>query len=75
MELCEPLSFKGRKGGGLPGGRTGYADASLTPKYDWQKYEYTYKLWGRVLYNPATVPPATDAGREGAGVRPAGSCR
>jgi hypothetical protein len=58
VEWCEPLSFKGRKGGGLPGGRTGYADASLAPKYDFQKYDYTYKLWGRALYNPATVPQA-----------------
>ncbi len=59
VEWCEPLSFKGRKGGGLPGGRTGYADPSLTPKYDFQKYEYTYRLWGRGLYNPAAVPPAS----------------
>jgi hypothetical protein len=61
VEWCEPLSFKGRKGGGLPGGRTGLADASLTPKYDFQKYEYSYKLWGRALYNPATVPQAETA--------------
>ncbi len=26
VELCEPLSFKGRMGSGLPGGRDGYAD-------------------------------------------------
>lgn len=26
MELCEPLSFKGRLGSGLPGGRNAYAD-------------------------------------------------
>ena len=56
VEWCEPLSFKGRKGGGLPGSRTGLIDP---PKYDFQKYEYTYKLWGRAFYNPATVPPAT----------------
>ncbi len=31
MELFEPLSFKGRKGSGLPGGRDAYADASLRP--------------------------------------------
>ena len=34
MELCEPLSFKGRKGSGLPGGRTAYADPSLAPAVD-----------------------------------------
>jgi hypothetical protein len=53
MELFEPLSFKGRKGSGLPGGRGAYADASLRPAGgDWQKYLYTYRLWGRLLYNP-----------------------
>jgi hypothetical protein len=59
VEWCEPLSFKGRKGGGLPGGRTGYADWTLAPKWDWQKFEYTYKLWGRMLYNPASDIKAT----------------
>jgi hypothetical protein len=39
MELMEPLSFKGRKGSGLPGGRDAYADASLRPKGgDFEKY-------------------------------------
>jgi hypothetical protein len=58
IEICEPLSFKGRKGSGLPGGRTGYADASLVPARDWQKYAYTYRVWGRLLYNPDTPPEA-----------------
>jgi hypothetical protein len=52
VELCEPLFFKGREGSGLPGGRCGYADKSLNPERDWQKYEYTYRVWGRLLYNP-----------------------
>lgn len=53
VELCEPLSFKGRKGSGLPGQRTGYADKSLQPAGgDWEKYRYYYRLWGRLLYNP-----------------------
>jgi hypothetical protein len=57
MEICEPLSFKGRKGSGLPGGRDAYADASLQPAGgDWEKYLYTYRLWGRLLYNPDTPP-------------------
>jgi len=30
-EIFDPLSFKGRKGSGLPGGRDGYADPSLQP--------------------------------------------
>jgi len=55
-ELFEPLSFKGRRGSGIPGGRCGYADESLEPSQDWQKYEYTYRLWGRLLYNPQTEP-------------------
>jgi hypothetical protein len=56
IELCEPLSFKGRKGSGLSGGRTGYADSSLVPKQDWQKYSYSYRVWGRLLDNPDTPP-------------------
>jgi hypothetical protein len=56
MELCEPLSFKGRKGSGRPGGRNAYADASLKPAADWEKYRYTYRLWGRLLYNPESPP-------------------
>ena len=59
VEWCEPLSFKGKKGGGLPGGRCAYADASLAPKWDWQKFDYSYVLWGRMLYNPATPIKAT----------------
>jgi hypothetical protein len=57
VELFEPLSFKGRKGSGLPGGRDAYADQSLkAPGGDWRKYLYTYRLWGRLLYNPAAEP-------------------
>src|SRR5437016_292940 len=54
VELFEPLSFKGRMGSGLPGGRNAYADKSLEPKYDWQKFEYQYRVWGRLVYNPQT---------------------
>src|SRR5579871_2416948 len=57
MEWCEPLSFKGRKGSGLPGGRNAYADPSLEPTGgDFQKHLYTYRLWGRLLYNPEADP-------------------
>lgn len=52
VELYEPLTFKGRRGSGLPGGRCAYEDASLKPERDWEKYEYTYRTWGRMLYNP-----------------------
>jgi hypothetical protein len=56
VEWCEPLSFKGRMGSGVPGGRCSYADASLNPKYDWQKFEYTYRVWGRLTYDPEANP-------------------
>ncbi|QHN03278.1 hypothetical protein FTO74_07790 [Granulicella sp. WH15] len=57
IEICEPLTFKGREGSGHPGGRCAYVDASMNPKLgDWQKFEYTYRLWGRMLYNPDTKP-------------------
>jgi hypothetical protein len=56
-ELMEPLSFKGRKGSGLPGGRDGYADLSLRASGDdFEKFRYTYRLWGRQCYNPDTAP-------------------
>ncbi|HEV2126695.1 MAG TPA: hypothetical protein VGW38_28380, partial [Chloroflexota bacterium] len=60
VELCEPLTFKGRMGSGVPGGRNGYADESLTPEggqsADWKKYRYTYRVWGRCTYSPETDP-------------------
>lgn len=57
MEVCEPLTFKGRMGSGLAGGREGYADASLRPAGgDYEKYLYTYRLTGRLLYNPDAEP-------------------
>lgn len=56
IDLFEPLSFKGRHGSGLPGGRCAYADASLNPKYDWEKFLYSYRVWGRNLYDPNTDP-------------------
>ena len=56
VEICEPLSFKGRRGSGKAGDRCGYADASLRTRWDWQKFEYTYRVWGRMLYNPAARP-------------------
>jgi hypothetical protein len=76
VEFMEPLSFKGRKGSGLPGGRDGYRDASLRDAGgDWRKYEYTYRLWGRLAYNPdadaaSWLPPSNRAWPA-----PAASCR
>jgi hypothetical protein len=57
MELCEPLTFKGREGSGNPGGRNCYADPALANiRHDTNKFNITYLLWGRYLYNPDTVP-------------------
>lgn len=56
IDLLEPLSFKGRHGSGLSGGRCAYADPSLNPRYDWEKFLYSYRVWGRHLYNPDTNP-------------------
>jgi hypothetical protein len=56
VELFEPLSFKGRRGSGIAGSRCAYADASLEPHWDWQKYLYTYRAWGRLMYNSDVAP-------------------
>lgn len=56
VELMEPLSFKGRRGSGIAGGRCAYADASLKPRWDWEKYLYSYRIWGRLLYGPDSDP-------------------
>ena len=56
VEIMEPLSFKGRRGSGIAGGRCAYADKTLNPRWDWQKYTYAYRVWGRLLYNPETDP-------------------
>ena len=56
MELCEPLTFKGREGSGHPGGRNSYTDPSLANfNRDTAKFAITYLLWGRYLYNPDTA--------------------
>jgi hypothetical protein len=53
VEIMEPLSFKGRRGSGLAAsGRCAYADVSLRPRWDWEKYLETYRVWGRKLYSP-----------------------
>lgn len=59
LEWFEPLSFKGRQGSGTAPDRRIYADPSLPPSGgDWRKYLYTYRIWGRHLYNPDTEPEA-----------------
>jgi hypothetical protein len=64
VEIMEPLSFKGRRGSGLAGGRCAYADTSQRPRWDWEKYLDTYRVWGAKLYNPdakVEVDPALAA--------------
>jgi hypothetical protein len=56
VELMEPLTFKGRRGSGIAGDRCAYADASLRPRWDWEKYLYTLRIWGRLTYNPQSAP-------------------
>ncbi len=56
VELMEPLSLKGRRGSGVAGDRCGYADASLKQRWDWEKYRYSLRIWGRQLYNPDSDP-------------------
>ena len=59
FELMEPLTFKGREGSGHPGGRCAYADQTLDPGInDFTKFAATYRLWGRLLYNPDAQPDA-----------------
>jgi len=56
VEIMEPLSFKGRRGSGIAGDRCAYADRSLRPRWDWEKYVYSHRVWGRLLYNPNADP-------------------
>ena len=58
VEWMEPLSFKGRKGSGLAGGRDGYAGVISPNVRDWEKYLYTYRVWGRGIYNPDSTVDA-----------------
>lgn len=56
IDIMEPMTFKGREGSGNAGGRCAYADESLNPKADWQKFKYFYRVWGRRLYDPQASP-------------------
>ena len=56
VDIMEPLSFKGRRGSGIAGDRCAYADASLRPHWDWEKYVHGHRIWGRLLYNPDAAP-------------------
>ncbi|MDV3249725.1 hypothetical protein DevBK_00125 [Devosia sp. BK] len=52
VEWCEPQSFKGRMGTGMPGQRFNYKRQGYATRQDWRKYDYQYRVWGRLLYNP-----------------------
>ncbi|MES2376817.1 MAG: hypothetical protein V4553_09575 [Bacteroidota bacterium] len=54
VDLMEPLSFKGRRGSGVAGDRCAYEDMALRPRWDWEKYLYSLRVFGRTLYNPDT---------------------
>ncbi|MFL6450797.1 MAG: hypothetical protein ACJ746_24410 [Bryobacteraceae bacterium] len=56
MDLMEPLTCRGRRGSAQPGRRSGYLDATLEPRWDWQKYIGWYRTWGRLCYNPDGDP-------------------
>jgi hypothetical protein len=59
VDLFEPLSFKARASSGVsgePAGRCSYADQTLAPRYDWEKFTYSYRVWGRYIYNPDADP-------------------
>ncbi|HWU54672.1 MAG TPA: hypothetical protein VN175_04160, partial [Rhizomicrobium sp.] len=56
LEICEPLTFKGREGSGHPGGRNAYVGTDTAK--DWRKFADGYLLWGRLLYNPDATPDA-----------------
>jgi hypothetical protein len=59
MELCEPLFFKGREGSGHPADRNAYVNRQFSgSKLDTSKFDLTYLLWGRHLYNPETSADA-----------------
>jgi hypothetical protein len=60
VDLMEPLTCRGRRGSAVPGTRTGYADASLKPTRDWEKYVPWYQVWGRLLYDPRTASEASE---------------
>ena len=40
----------------IGGGDVTLDDASLRTRWDWEKYSYWYRTWGRLMYNPETDP-------------------
>ncbi len=56
IEWMEPMTFKGRHGTGIRGGRLGYRDPSLTARYDWEKHLLQFRLYGRLSFSPDAAP-------------------
>jgi len=57
LEWCEPLSLEGREGTGHPGARRdGSADPSPATADDWERHAYSFRLFGRLLYDPDASP-------------------
>jgi hypothetical protein len=56
MEWMEPMTFKGRQGTGIAGGRSGLIDPTLATHPDWLRHEYAFRLLGRLSYSPDIEP-------------------
>jgi hypothetical protein len=63
VDLMEPLTCIGRRGTGAEGvRRSGYVDTTYETRWDWQKYAYWYRVWGRCTYNAETDIGSTRRG-------------
>ncbi|SDS23803.1 hypothetical protein [Microlunatus soli] len=57
MDVCEPLSFKGRDDTAAFGDRDPYVDPELRMGTAvWKKYKYGYLLLGRLMHDPDADP-------------------
>ena len=56
FEWMEPMTFKGRQGTGIAGGRSGLVDPTLATFPEWQRHEYAFRLLGRLSYSPDIGP-------------------
>ncbi len=57
LEWCEPLSLEGREGTGHTGARRdGSAEPTLATADDWERHAYSFRLMGRLLYDPDASP-------------------
>ena len=62
MDLMEPLTCRGRRGTGIAATRrSGYADAQLETRWDWEKFSIWYRTWGRLTLQRRRGRRAGDA--------------